>query len=575
MWKFALFLVIHHMTRKTEFAFPTMRKPLILALAALLPHVAQAQLAAGSVQQNIDQSIQLLPSRPGKLKPLAPIDVLDTDHTESIQRLANVHVRGQVLEAEIQAYWKPSLGQAVGADVIGQFNGWLFARARQMGYLFYARTRVVRQQGQETLEVTLIQPKIHGVRIVSDRADLQLQYGSVVLQRLERHFRAGTLIDTLALDQNLDSATYDLPIELDATLRAVGPDQVDMIVHMAGITDEAGKRLDALLQLNYHGLKSYGRAQALGLLSLRGHEPRATLTMVGQKSEGITYGRAEYESAIAGMASRWRVWGALSDSHTVLGGAAASQGETSEVGAGITQIFDSHRDFVFRQSMELAARRSRSGLKDSGITTTRVHDQQFRMRTVVDNEKLALDASRLDFQFTIGNYSLLEGLGAIDSGGYAKVELGLKHQFSLSEDRSVYALTRLRSQLSSGRLDSYNQIALGGVSGVRAYTTVDGVGDDGALLSLEIKKRLDNGMTLGTFYDAGVVKPLNPQSIEYRRSYSLQAIGLELSGHHQRLHYGLQLAKGIGGYKGWTGSTYNTESRPDNWRLNVALTYFM
>ena len=41
---------------------------------------------------------------------------------------------------------------------------------------------------------------------------------------------------------------------------------------------------------------------------------------------------------------------------------------------------------------------------------------------------------------------------------------------------------------------------------------------------------------------------------------------------HQNNTLNLSLAKGMGGYKGWTPS--NIESKPNNWRLNAALTHY-
>ncbi len=195
------------------------------------------------------------------------------------------------------------------------------------------------------------------------------------------------------------------------------------------------------------------------------------------------------------------------------------------------------------------------------------------MRTVVDNEKLTIDASRIDYGFTMGHYSLLDGISAVEQGAYAKIELGLKHQVSWGLERSIYSVLRFRSQLASGRLDTYNQFALGGISGVRAYTTADGVGDNGFQISAELNKRLSNGMTVGGFYDGGIVKLNNPQSIEYRQSYSLQALGAQLSGNYMNSIFNMSIAKGVGGYKGWAGSAYNMESKPNNWRLNFALAY--
>ncbi len=552
-----------------------MKKFFLTALSFLLAQSATAQVPPPSVQQNIDQSVTRLPSRPGKLKPIEPVDILQMDQTASVSLLAGVIVHGNVLQSEVREYWKHALGQPVDAQTIQLFNGWLFAEARRQGRLSYAQTRVVRDRDGEKIEVTVVQPRMHAVRVVADNPDWVALYGALVLRRLEQDFKTQQAIDTLGLDQRLDSASYDLPLELEATLRAVGPEQVDLIVHMHAPQTQTGQRLDSLVQLNNHGLKTYGRAQLLGSFSWRGHEPKSSASVLAQKSEGITYGRAEYENALYGSMHRLRAWGSHSDSRSLMGGAAAAQGQTVEWGLGITGIFDAQRDWVFKQSVDAVVRHSASGLQTSGLNTSRIHDQQLRFRTVVDNEKWTVDASRLEYQFTVGHYSLLEGISSVESGPYAKLELGLKHQTTWDTERSIYSLVRFRGQLSSGRLDTYNQFALGGVSGVRAYTTVDGVGDKGALLSLELHQRLSNGMTLGAFYDAGVVKLLQPQGADYARSYPLQAAGLQWGMSHRQWLCNLSVAKGLGGYKGWAGGASNVESRPDNWRMSLALTYFL
>ncbi len=534
-----------------------------------------AQVPPPHVPHNMAPSVKPLPPRPGERHSIEPIDVLQIDQASSVSRLAGVIVQGQVLETDIREYWRHALGQPVDATSIQTFNGWLFSEARRQGHLSYAQTRVVRDGDGEKIEVTVLQPRIHAVRVVAENSDLMTLYGALVLHRLAQDFKTEQTIDTLGLDQRLDSASYDLPLELAATLRAVGPEQVDLIVNMNASQTEAGQRLNSLFQLNNHGLKTYGRGQLLGSFSGRGHEPKSSWGVLLQKSEGLTYGRSEYETAMYGSMHRLRAWGSHSDSRSLLGGTAATQGQTVEWGLGVTGIFDAHRDFVFKQNVDAVVRHSASSLQASGLSTSRVHDQQVRFRTVVDNEKLTADASRLEYLFTVGHYRLLEGISSVDSGPYAKLELGLKHQSVWDTARSVHSLVRFRGQLSSGRLDAYNQFAIGGVSGVRAYTTAEGVGDRGAVLSLELHQRLPNGVTVGAFYDAGVVKLLSPQPMEPAHSYTLQAAGLQLNMGDQSVQYTLNIAKGLGGYKGWTGTIHNVESRPDNWRVSLALTYFL
>jgi hemolysin activation/secretion protein len=239
---------------------------------------------------------------------------------------------------------------------------------------------------------------------------------------------------------------------------------------------------------------------------------------------------------------------------------------------GITRIHDGYRDFVFKKHVEISARHGHSMLESTGQETSRVHDNQFRLRITADNEKLTRDASRAELTYTRGNYKQLFNQLQIKPGPYNKLELNLRDQKSWNQEGRIYTLVKFKGQLTSARLDSYNQMSLGGIGGVRAYTSIDGTGDDGAVASLELNRRLSNGMVAGGFYDAGLIKLKNPAlGTEALKSYQLQALGAQLSGSYQRASYSLTFAKGLGGYSTWTSA--NIESTPNNWRLVGALTY--
>lgn len=435
----------------------------------------------------------------------------------------------------------------------------------------YATTSIDKRAQGSVLVVKIVRPAIHSIRVISPSSELLTQYSGLVAKRLEQDFRPGQPLDTLGLDQRLDSASYDLPVELDATIRAVAAAEIDLVVTIHPVPSRSGQLLDSLVQVNNYGLRSYGRPQVLGSMTIGGHEPKAALNLVGQKSEGITYGRAEYEFASYDNAGRWRSWGAASNSHSILGGSAATQGESRELGLGWTRIYGGYRDFVFQQHFEGSVRSTESRLASTQAITGALHDNQVRFRATADNSMLTSDASRAEFIYTLGEYTRVNSID-IDSL-YGKLELNLRHHQSWSQDRSWYSVFRFRGQLSSGRLDSYNQLALGGTTGVRAYTTVDGIGDNGGILNMELNHRLPDGSTVGAFYDAGVIKLLSPKagSLEYGKHYWLQALGLQLSGQHQNLFYNASLAKGIGGHKGW--NSYNIESTPNNWRLYANATY--
>ncbi|MFN5233244.1 MAG: ShlB/FhaC/HecB family hemolysin secretion/activation protein [Burkholderiaceae bacterium] len=61
------------------------------------------------------------------------------------------------------------------------------------------------------------------------------------------------------------------------------------------------------------------------------------------------------------------------------------------------------------------------------------------------------------------------------------------------------------TQFASQNLDSSEKFYLGGASGIRAYPTSEGGGARGQLLTIEIRRQLEQGITLTGFYDWGRV----------------------------------------------------------------------
>ncbi len=127
--------------------------------------------------------------------------------------------------------------------------------------------------------------------------------------------------------------------------------------------------------------------------------------------------------------------------------------------------------------------------------------------------------------------------------------------------------------LPTRNLDTYNRFTLGGVNGVRAYTTLDGMGDSGALASVELKQPYSPEGAVGVFYDGGVVNPNHhPVSGQYNSSYSLQAVGVSLAGTVlTNVNYNTSVAKAVGTYAAYVPGIY--ETMPHAWRVNFALSY--
>ena len=107
---------------------------------------------------------------------------------------------------------------------------------------------------------------------------------------------------------------------------------------------------------------------------------------------------------------------------------------------------------------------------------------------------------------------------------------------------------------------------------MKAYTSADGMGDDGAVGTLELNFRTAPTQTLGIFYDAGVVRPSKTVITGiYPHTFSLQALGAQINASFGAWYYAAVLAKGIGGNR--SVQPTDTESSPNNWRVHVSLTH--
>jgi hemolysin activation/secretion protein len=161
---------------------------------------------------------------------------------------------------------------------------------------------------------------------------------------------------------------------------------------------------------------------------------------------------------------------------------------------------------------------------------------------------------------------------AVHSGHYTRANFALKGQTPLNRSGSWRVAARVRGQWASRNLDAYNQFTLGGVNGVRAYTSADGVGDHGVLASLELTHDIAAALSVSAFYDGGQVQiQADPLASATLNRYSLQGAGLQLQGRYFQLHYTLTWAKGLKSYAAWQPS--NIESSPGNSRTNVSVSY--
>ena len=91
------------------------------------------------------------------------------------------------------------------------------------------------------------------------------------------------------------------------------------------------------------------------------------------------------------------------------------------------------------------------------------------------------------------------------AGGYQKLNLSLSRTQQLIPGKLLFNLN-MAAQLASCNLDSSEKFNLGGPDGVRAYSTTEGSGDEGMVISAELHETIRPAVQLFGFFDYGLIR---------------------------------------------------------------------
>lgn len=536
-----------------------------MALGLALASQEAFSADAGDVLKNIEQNTTQ-PKDDFVSTTKAPVQ----KSTAVIGRLQSTQIQSALLNWEIRQYWVGKIGKEITQSDLDDFKSWTWSKFRQAGYLAYVTTSEFSVENGISLKIDVQTPKLGQVKL--DFANLQLNKSETDLlqNRLVTPFAEGDGIDTIKLDNRLQNASYGLPFQFYANLKQVTPGISDISITAPTPEKTPGKFLGGLAQINSYGLKQYGRPQGFAMLNYAGLTPSSQLRLFGQASEGINYGRAQYVSPVPFLRGELDIYASYADFASVKNTSTATQGYSYEVGAGIGHLLGFTRAAVIKSNVGLSYRQTQNKLKIGGTGVTDLQSSQARIALTIDNSKV--DADQFDAALVLvgGAYDNADATSRVD-GAYSKLEMSGRYTLSLTQDRNTLLQTRLRGQLAGSDLDSFDRISLGGTNGVRAYTSVDGVGEQGGVVSFDLVHKLPYQQYVGVFYDAGLVKPFKFSVAGVNNDiYSLQGSGIQYGINYKQASFAMTLAKGLGSYDAYVQG--NEESSPRNWRGNISLT---
>lgn len=138
----------------------------------------------------------------------------------------------------------------------------------------------------------------------------------------------------------------------------------------------------------------------------------------------------------------------------------------------------------------------------------------------------------------------LDAVAARTAGSYSKWAWSLERQQAVA--RGVSFSASARGQSASKNLDSSEKFSLGGPGGVRAYASGEASGDEGWLVSLELRYAITEWLRASVFHDTGKVKVNAKPYQDGPNTAKRSGTGLGLQGGWGDVDWSLTLA--------WRGS---------------------
>lgn len=146
----------------------------------------------------------------------------------------------------------------------------------------------------------------------------------------------------------------------------------------------------------------------------------------------------------------------------------------------------------------------------------------------------------------------------------------------LVEDGTTNLYTAISGQFASVNLNSAEQFYLGGPYGVRAYPVAQSGGSQGGIFTAELRHKLQEKLTISTFFDAGVVQQYKNMYANWQgatnanNTYSLMGAGVGMKWDYEGWNIAASVAWKVGqnplySQTGQPVNTDGTTTQPRGW----------
>ncbi|GAB1394403.1 ShlB/FhaC/HecB family hemolysin secretion/activation protein [Rhodocyclaceae bacterium] len=273
-----------------------------------------------------------------------------------------------------------------------------------------------------------------------------------------------------------------------------------------------GPRFAGDAGLTNHGTRATGREQVTaGLAWNPGDGSQASLRALAATDLALV--RLAYARPLGGDGLRWSIH--ASDLNYRLGGdfkALNAKGNAQTWGLDLAWPIQRAAD----RNLSLTATAEQRRYADDSLGTALRRKQIDALQFALNGDRidglggggltqasLVLAAGDLDLSGNAADLTA-DRAGPRAHGAYGKLNARLARLQNLPAGFALHA--DLSAQWADGNLDSSEQFVLGGPNGVRAYPVSEAGGDEGWLLTLELRKEVSPGWTAMGFLDGGEIR---------------------------------------------------------------------
>ena len=504
-----------------------------IAYLACTPGFAQTP-SAGSIQQNIDNTVHQLPGPSKEVSKLIPAP--DVHPIGGISfKLSKIDYSGNTFltNDQIDLVIAPFLHKSIDFTQLQVLATYIEDAYRRLGFL--ARVVIPEQTIRNDLLIIRIEESNWGkVRIegLSKRVDSQQISKTIISsQKTGQPLNIKTLERGLLLADDLPGVTVSGVLSQSNTALTT-----DLIAH---IKDDPLYTVS--IQTDNSGPKSIGTNRLVGNLGINSPLGIGDLfTGVFLWSEGSNYSRLGYTLPIGHDGLRVGVNTSVMSYKLVSSEFEGLRASGSSTSNGLEALYSLIRSRLTNLYTVLNTDYrvfSNSNASSGLMSQYSVMDYSASLFLSILDEVGWVSSNSLSLVF-INGYTNLDGSpnqNAVATsnnaqGSFTKIRYSANRtQFLDRNGLSLYA--SLSGQATGANLDPSEMFYLGGMNGVRAYPSNEGAGSQGQLISFELRHLMTENVNLVLFYDYGhvLVNPNNAYAVAGDLSgYSQKGTGLSV-----------------------------------------------